>query len=64
VEEQAARDPRLGRDLVEREVLHGPLDELAQPDPDELATPIVRGTSAHPVVGCGRRLGTLLSIAQ
>jgi hypothetical protein len=47
VEEQPARDAGLGRDLVEREVLHRALDELAQPDADELAAPVLRG-HAHP----------------
>ena len=51
VEEQPARDPRLGRHLVERELLHRPVDELAQPDADELATPVLR-RHPHPRRGC------------
>jgi hypothetical protein len=47
VEEQPARDAGLGRDLVEREVLHGLFDELAQADADELAAAFLRG-HAHP----------------
>jgi hypothetical protein len=42
VEEQPSRDPRLGRDLVERQLLDGAFDELLQPDPDELPASIVR----------------------
>lgn len=42
VEEQAARDPRLGRNLVQGEFLDGAIDELAQADPDELPPALVR----------------------
>jgi hypothetical protein len=43
VEEQAPGDARLGGDLVDREVVDRPVDELRQTDADQLAAPVLAG---------------------